>query len=38
MGWVKRVKIGGGTEMDWLVRLAGDPLESYQKYIKEKEK
>ncbi len=33
MGWIKRVKIGVGSNIDWNVRLAGEPLESYQKYI-----
>lgn len=33
MGWIKRTKIGVGSNMDWEIRLAGEPLESYQKYI-----
>jgi hypothetical protein len=38
MGWISRVKIGTGNNMDWLVRLAGEPKESYLRYIKSKEK
>ncbi len=37
MGWINRVKIGTGSNMDWLVRLAGEPKESYLRYIKAKE-
>jgi len=32
MRWIKREKIGIGSNMDWLVHLAGEPLESYQRY------
>jgi hypothetical protein len=38
MGWIKRVKIGVGSNMDWLVKLHGEPLDSYLKYVKDKEK
>lgn len=33
MGWIKRVKIGVGANMDWQIKLAGEPLENYQKYL-----
>lgn len=33
MGWIRRVKIGVGANMDWEIHLAGEPLESYKKYI-----
>lgn len=33
MGWIKRVKVGVGREMDWEVRLAGEPLENYNRYM-----
>lgn len=36
MGWINRIKTGVGSNMDWQIRLAGEPLESYKKYIKEK--
>lgn len=36
MGWIKRTKIGVGGNLDWLIHLAGEPKESYLKYIKEK--
>lgn len=36
MGWIRRVKLGVGSNMDWEIRLAGEPLESYQKYITDK--
>lgn len=38
MGWVKRVKIGVGTNMDWLVKLSGEPLENYKLYMSQKNK
>ena len=36
MGWIKRIKIGVGSNMDWQIRLAGEPLDSYLKYIADK--
>lgn len=33
MGWISRQKVGVGKELDWHIKLAGEPLESYQKYI-----
>lgn len=36
MGWITRVKVGNGPAMDWLVRLAGEPLESYKAYLKQR--
>lgn len=38
MNWIKRVKTGVGSNMDWTIRLAGEPLESYQKHIAERDK
>lgn len=32
MGWIKRSRIGIGNNADWLVHLAGDPLENYRKF------
>jgi len=32
------LKVGVGANLDWEVRLAGEPLEQYQKYLKSKEK
>lgn len=37
MGWITRVKVGVGSNMDWTIRLAGEPLENYKKYVKSKE-
>lgn len=36
MGWIKRTKTGVGSNMDWQVFLAGEPLDSYKKYIASK--
>lgn len=36
MGWITRIKVGVGNHMDWLIRLAGEPLESYKKFMKDK--
>ncbi len=33
MQWIKRIKIGSGSAMDWEIRLSGEPLENYQKYL-----
>jgi len=38
MNWVKREKIGIGSNMDWLVHLAGEPLDGYKKYMAKKAK
>jgi hypothetical protein len=38
MGWVRREKVGVGSNMDWLIHLHGEPLEGYKKYMKSKEK
>ena len=34
MGWIRKEKVGIGKELDWLVHLAGEPKESYMKYVK----
>lgn len=36
MGWITRIKVGTGSNMDWMIRLAGEPLENYKKYMREK--
>jgi hypothetical protein len=38
MSWVKRTKVGVGSNMDWLVHLAGEPLDGYKRYVANKEK
>jgi hypothetical protein len=38
MKWITRIKIGTGSNMDWLIRLAGEPLESYKRYMANREK
>lgn len=37
MGWVKKIKTGVGSNGDWEIRLCGEPLDSYKKYLKDKE-
>jgi len=32
MGWVRKEKVGIGKNMDWLLKLAGEPKESYMKF------
>jgi len=34
MQWIRKEKVGIGKELDWLVHLAGEPLENYKRYIK----
>lgn len=36
MGWIRRTKIGVGSNLDWMIHLSGEPLDSYKKYVKEK--
>ena len=36
MGWIKRFKAGVGSNSDWQVKLAGEPLESYKSYLKKR--
>jgi hypothetical protein len=38
MGWIRRVNTGTGSNMDWTIRLAGEPLDSYKRHIAQKEK
>jgi hypothetical protein len=38
MGWIKKVKTGVGSNMDWNIKLSGEPLESYKKHIASKAK
>jgi len=33
MGWVTTEKIGNGRNLDWLVKLAGEPLEDYKNWV-----
>lgn len=37
MGWCRKIKVGVGGNGDWEIRLSGEPLDSYLKYIKGKE-
>jgi hypothetical protein len=37
MGWVRKIKTGVGSNGDWEIRLSGEPLESYLRFIKGKE-
>lgn len=36
MGWVKKTKVGVGSNLDWEIRLAGEPLDQYIKWKREK--
>lgn len=39
MGWIKRIKVGAGSNLDWEIRLSGEPLDNLQKWReREKEK
>ncbi len=38
MGWIRRVKVGAGSNLDWQIRLSGEPLENYKKYLADREK
>lgn len=37
MGWVVRERIVAGKSSDWMIKLHGEPLESYQKYQNQKD-
>jgi hypothetical protein len=37
MGWVKKIKTGIGSNGDWEVRLSGEPLDSYKRYVQNRE-
>jgi len=37
MGWVKKIKVGFGSGSDYEIRLSGEPLESYKRFLKRKE-
>ena len=34
MGWIRKEKTGVGKNLDWLVHLAGEPKDSYLKYMR----
>ena len=36
MGWIQRERINAGKNSDWLIKLSGEPLESYKKFKKSK--
>lgn len=38
MGWIRKSKEGVGKNMDWKIHLAGEPLESYKRYLQDKKK
>lgn len=38
MQWIRRVKVGAGSNLDWKIMLHGEPLDSYKKYLASKEK
>lgn len=37
MKWLRRERVGVGKNIDWLLKLSGEPLESYQRFKKQKE-
>lgn len=36
MGWIRKTKVGVGANLDWEVKLSGEPLEQYIKYVRSK--
>lgn len=38
MGWIRKIKVGVGSNLDWNIKLAGEPLDSYRKHIASKRK
>lgn len=36
MGWIRKTKVGAGASLDWEVKLSGEPLEQYIKYMRSK--
>lgn len=36
MGWTRRERVGVGINADWLIKLSGEPLEQYKKYVSNK--
>lgn len=36
MGWIKKVKLGVGANLDWEIHLSGEPLVQYQAYMRAK--
>lgn len=38
MKWIKREKLIAGPSTDWIIFLAGEPLESYQRFKEQREK
>lgn len=38
MSWISKLKTGVGSNMDWLIRLAGEPLDNYKRYIANRDK
>lgn len=38
MGWIKRMKSGTGSNLDYLIRLSGEPKKKYDEYLKMKQK
>lgn len=36
MSWIKKVKLGIGSNIDYMVKLSGEPLINYQKYLQMK--
>lgn len=38
MQWIRREKIGAAGSLDWLIKLSGEPLENYKKYVADRSK
>ena len=38
MKWIKREKLIAGPNTDWIIQLSGEPLESYNRFKKQREK
>jgi hypothetical protein len=37
LGWVRRERFTAGKASDWIIHLAGEPLENYKRYVKDQE-
>lgn len=38
MQWIRRVKVGNGSNLDWEIHLSGEPLSEYLNYVKRQKK
>jgi hypothetical protein len=38
MGWIEKERLVAGSATDWIIKLAGEPLIEYQKWVREQKK